>query len=174
MKQLIKSLVIVSTIATVTTMATPPVQTSVETHQAAVLSETTISTSFKENVPEPPVVVSKPVIVEPVSAPARASSGSCADYLPIIQKYDWNAGIAQAIMRAESSCVAGNVGDNYPIRGLHAPSCGLFQVRTLAGRPSCEQLKDPETNVAWAYRLYSESGWSPWTVFNNGTYRKYL
>ena len=79
-----------------------------------------------------------------------------------------------AIMQAESGCTTAAVGDNYPIAGVHAASCGLFQIRTLAGRPDCESLKNPETNIDWAYKIYSGQGLRAWSVFTNGKYLKYL
>lgn len=97
-----------------------------------------------------------------------------------MQKYDWNVQIAMAVMEGESSCVADRVGDDYPINGLHRASCGLFQVRTLDGRPDCEQLKDPATNVEWAYRIYKASKdrgndpFYPWSVYNSGKYKQFL
>lgn len=97
-----------------------------------------------------------------------------------MQKYDWDKRIAMAVMEAESSCIADRVGDDYPIGGLHRASCGLFQVRTLDGRPTCEQLKDPATNVEWAYRIYKSSEsrkadpWTPWSVYNNGKYKQFV
>lgn len=98
----------------------------------------------------------------------------CEAYRDEIAKYDWNVDVAMAIMKAESGCRTTAVGDDYAIRGLHAPSCGLFQVRTLQGRPSCDQLQNPATNIKWAYALYGASGWKPWTVYNIGAYKKYL
>ena len=80
-----------------------------------------------------------------------------------------------AIMQAESGCNHAAVGDNYPIAGLYAPSCGLFQVRTLTGRPDCESLKDPATNIKWAYQISGGGvNWSPWTVFTTGKYAQFL
>lgn len=76
---------------------------------------------------------------------------------------------------AESNGRHDAVGDNYPIAGLHAASCGLWQIRTLAGRPSCEQLKDPQTNLEWAWKISSQgTDWTPWSVYTNGKYLKYL
>lgn len=98
----------------------------------------------------------------------------CGHYATLIQKYfGAKAYIAARVAKAESGCNPSAVGDNYPIRGLHAPSCGLFQIRTLNGRPSCLQLKDPETNVKWAKKLYLASGWQPWSVCRNGMARCY-
>lgn len=79
-----------------------------------------------------------------------------------------------AVMEAESHCRSDDVGDQRVIAGVYAPSCGLMQVRTLPGRPNCEQLKDPETNIATAYGLYAKHGFQPWTMYNNGEYLKYL
>jgi len=92
----------------------------------------------------------------------------CEHYKELISQYDWNVSVALAVVQAESGCNPNAIGDNYPIGGLLAPSCGLFQVRTLAGRPSCEQLQNPATNVEWAYKLYRESNWQPWSVCKNG------
>jgi hypothetical protein len=69
-----------------------------------------------------------------------------------------------AIMEAESHCNASAVGDNYPINGVHAVSCGLLQIRTLDSRPSCDQLKDPATNIAWGYKIYTSQGYRAWSV----------
>lgn len=79
-----------------------------------------------------------------------------------------------AIMEAETHCRADAVGDNFVIAGLYAPSCGLFQIRTLAGRPDCETLKNPETNVEWAYKIYTGQGLKAWSVYTNGKYAGYL
>lgn len=98
----------------------------------------------------------------------------CEAYREEISKYEWDVNLMMAIMKAESSCVPTKVGDNYPIRGLHAPSCGLFQVRTLSSRPSCQALKDPATNIAWAYRIYQGQGLKAWSVYSNGKYKTHL
>lgn len=79
-----------------------------------------------------------------------------------------------AIMEAESGCISGKIGDNYPINGLLAPSCGLLQVRTLEGRPSCDQLKDPHTNIEWAHKIYTGQGLRAWSVFLSGKYLKFM
>lgn len=107
--------------------------------------------------------------VEPPSYPI-----GCENYVAEASKYNWNVTIAVNIMRAESGCNPYSVGDNRVINGLYAPSCGLMQIRTLQGRPSCEQLKDPATNIQWAYKLYSNRGnWNDWSVCKNGAARCY-
>lgn len=115
--------------------------------------------------------------------PHEPEALGCDKWRPLIEKYGWDKRIAMAVMEAESTetiggikvpCSQSAVGDKEPIAGLLAESCGLFQIRTLAGRPSCEELKNPETNVEWAYKLYIGDGWHPWSMYNNGTYQQYL
>lgn len=53
-------------------------------------------------------------------------------------------------------------------------SCGVFQIRVLPGRPSCEELLDVEKNIEYAKKLYDESGWYPWSTYKNGKYLEYL
>ena len=109
---------------------------------------------------KPQAPAPKPVRkVKPISYPV-----GCANYAHIIAKYNWNQRIASAVMKAESGCNPNAIGDNRVIGGIYAPSCGLMQIRTLKSRPSCSQLQNPETNIAWAYKLYASSGWSPWSV----------
>lgn len=79
-----------------------------------------------------------------------------------------------AIMQAESGCTPTAVGDNYPIAGLLAPSCGLLQIRTLEGRPDCESLKDPATNIEWAYKIYTGQSYNAWSVYTSGKYQKFM
>lgn len=110
-------------------------------------------------------------IDKPVSTAKAVSAGvsqGCEAYRSEISKYNWNVDVALKVMRAESGCNPGAVGDNRVIGGIYAPSCGLFQIRTLQGRPSCSALQNVATNVSWAYRLYSSSGWQPWSVCKNG------
>lgn len=117
--------------------------------------------------------MAEPVKVEPQTT--RSTSNGCEPIRSLVAQYNWNQSIALAIIQAESGCNPNAVGDNYPINGLYAPSCGLGQIRTLAGRPSCEQLKDPATNIAWMYKISSGgTNWRPWSVFTNKKYLKFL
>jgi len=113
--------------------------------------------------------------VEPVAAVVTG----CEQYRAEFSKYDWDVRVMMAIMEAESthdyiSCDPNAVGDNYVINGLLAPSCGLLQIRTLVGRPTCEQLKDPTTNVEWGYKIFTSQGLSAWSKYTNGGYLEYL
>ena len=93
----------------------------------------------------------------------------------IVSLYDWDHRMARAICLAESGGNSSAIGDNYRINGLLAPSCGLMQVRTLKGRPSCEELLDPKTNMDWAYRISNKgTNFKPWSVFTSGKYLQFL
>lgn len=64
------------------------------------------------------------------------------------------------VCQAESHGNPAAIGDGHT---AHV-SVGLFQIRTLPGRPSIEKLKDPQFNVGYAYDLWKSEGWNPWSV----------
>lgn len=101
----------------------------------------------------------------PVQRVAAAST-DCQDYRSLVAQYSWDVDTMMRAMRLESSCNPNAVGDQYVIGGVYAPSCGLLQVRTLPGRPSCEQLKDPAFNIATAYKIWQGQGYRAWTVLH--------
>lgn len=147
---------------------------TVMAHQVQLVQEiedTDLSKKATEQVVEKPAPPKESQTIPTQDTPKQTG---CEEYRSEISKYDWDVNLMMAIMKAESSCVPTKVGDNYPIRGLHAPSCGLFQVRTLSSRPSCQALKDPATNIAWAYRIYQGQGLKAWSVYSSGAYRKHL
>jgi hypothetical protein len=124
---------------------------------------------IKSEIPAQEVApVETPAIVPEVETPAPQPEVShptgCENYRQLLSQYDWNVNVMSAICHAESRGNPSAIGDNYVIGGVYAPSCGLFQVRTLSSRPSCEALKDPATNIAWAYRIYQGQGFSAWSV----------
>ena len=115
------------------------------------------------------VAVSKPiVVVEPVMEPQAVEPTpvpqvqvavhpvGCEAYRAEVAKYDWNVEVALAVIFAESGCNPANLNNN-PSTGDY--SVGLFQInlygRNALTRPSEEELKNPTTNIAWAYKLYS-------------------
>lgn len=109
--------------------------------------------------------INKPVksVQQPVSS--TTTSGSCEQYRYLVEQYSgWNVDTMMYAMKKESSCNTSSVGDNRIIGGIYAPSCGLLQIRTLQGRPTCEQLKDPATNIQWAYKIWQGQGYSAWSV----------
>lgn len=91
---------------------------------------------------------------------------SCESYRHLVTKYSWDVETMMYAMRKESGCNTNAVGDNYVIGGVYAPSCGLLQVRTLPGRPSCDELKDPAKNIATAYQIWLSQGYGAWSVLH--------
>jgi soluble lytic murein transglycosylase-like protein len=105
----------------------------------------------EEQAPTPapaPVEQPKP---QPITHPV-----GCEHYRQLISQYDWNVEVAMKVMQAESSCDPTEVNDNPDTRDY---SVGLFQINLYGAnartRPSEAALKDPATNIAWAYKLYS-------------------
>lgn len=105
---------------------------------------------------------------------APALAGGCEQYRPLLSKYNWNVEVMLRVMDAESGCTSAAVGDrsisfwSVERNRLEGVSCGLVQVRVLAGRPDCETLKDPATNIDWAYKIYTGQGYNAWSVCTNG------
>lgn len=85
-----------------------------------------------------------------------------------------------AIAMAESGgCPGAYNGGNPP--GAES-SYGLFQINTKGnptllaqlGLSDVSQLFDPAVNGSAAYRLWSTSGFAPWSVYNSGAYTAFL
>jgi len=95
-------------------------------------------------------VVRKPAVHE----------GDCAKYASLINEYDWATSTALEVCKHESRGDPKAVGDG----DTEHVSCGLMQIRTLPGRPSCEELSDPKINLEYAYKLWKREGWRPWSV----------
>lgn len=89
------------------------------------------------------------------------SHGDCSHYAQIIAKYDWPVETALRICGAESGGNPEAIGDV----GTPHVSCGLMQIRTLPGRPSCATLQDPEKNVEYAYGIWAKQGFYPWSTY---------
>lgn len=130
-------------------------------NQGQVVSQEKAQPVVEKEQPKPaaPAPNPEPVKPEPITHPT-----GCEHYRQLISQYNWNVNVMLQIASAESGCNPYAVGDTWTINGLYAPSCGLFQVRTLAGRPDCESLKDPATNIAWAYKIYMGQGYPAWSV----------
>lgn len=140
-----------------------PVQENINNSRQAVNhKEQTVQAKANESTVKPvvqPRQEPSPQPPQPVTHPT-----GCENYQQLVSRYNWNVNVMLQIMRAESGCNPYAVGDTWAINGLYAPSCGLFQVRTLQGRPSCEALKDPATNIEWAYKIYLGQGYGAWSV----------
>ena len=101
----------------------------------------------------------------------------CAKIESEIDKYDWDKDLATAVMKAESQCNTEAHGDEdlvYQQDGRdYGYSVGVFQVRILPGREDCDSY-DVATNVACAYKIYTEKGgFEPWSGYTTGKYKQY-
>lgn len=54
-------------------------------------------------------------------------------------------------------------------------SVGLCQIRILPERGiTVKEMQDPEHNIEYAKHLFDKSGFTPWTCYKNGSYKKYM
>lgn len=103
------------------------------------------------------------------SSTPKATKTACDQFRPIIKQYDWDVDLAIKICNAESSGQHRQVFDNPPTRDY---SVGLFQINLYGDlkykRPTEEELKKPDINIAFAYKLYKSGEWKPWGVCWDG------
>jgi hypothetical protein len=89
-----------------------------------------------------------------------------------------DADIAIAIAKAESALNPDAVGDRHLMYKKHGvywgDSIGVFQIRTFPDRPSREELFDAWFNVNYAYELYIDYGWKPWSAYKNQSYKQFM
>jgi len=117
-------------------------------------------------------VVQTPAI-EPIPEPVVYPAG-CANYVSVIEQYDWDVSIAVAVARAESGCRPDATNSsNYN----GSVDRGFFQVNSIHADMvggELDKLYIPTTNIKVAYSIYTSSGWRAWSAYNNGSYLKYL
>jgi len=82
--------------------------------------------------------------------------------------------VALAIQRAENPRGACEI---YHYNSDGTLDWGYFQINTVhltrAGL-NLRDLLDCRANIDFAYQLYRERGFQPWSTFNSGAYRKFL
>lgn len=77
----------------------------------------------------------------------------------------------RAICSAESGLNPEAIGDT----NTKYPSVGICQIRLLPERQlTKEQMFNPEENIKYAKLLYDKYGFTPWTAYKNGSYKKFL
>jgi len=125
-----------------------------------------IGISSAEQVPVPSQYDSSSKVLEaPIQVP-KSYSNNCEQYRKIVEQYDWDVELVMSIMFHESSCQVDIVNNN-PNTGDY--SVGLMQINLYGDnakyRPSEAELKNPATNIEFAYSLYKSSGFtSQWGV----------
>ena len=123
-----------------------------------------------------PLVIAPRVSAEETGAARADQSGR---RLTAYQQYACNkfgqaCRVALAIQRAENPRGACEIYHYNPDGTL---DWGYFQINTVhlkrAGL-NLRDLLDCKANIDFAYKLYVESGFVPWSTYNSGAYRKFL
>ena len=123
-----------------------------------------------------------PLVIAPrVSAEdtAEAQADQFGHRLTAFQQYACNkfgpaCRTALAIQRAENASGACEV---YHYNTDGTLDWGYFQINTVhLKRPglNLRDLLDCKANIDFAYQLYQEKGFQPWSTYNNGAYRQFL
>ena len=123
-----------------------------------------------------PLVIAPRISTEQAGAAQADQSGR---RLTAYQQYACNkfgpaCRIALAVQRAENPRGACEI---YHYNSDGTLDWGYFQINTVhlkrAGL-NLRDLLDCKANIDFAYQLYTERGFVPWTTFNSGTYRQFL
>jgi hypothetical protein len=144
-----------------------PTTTTTTTTIPEVVVETTLPPEPEPVIEAPVAQYSEPVYVEPsYSEPAyvepevyyEVSSGSVEDL--ICQSFGDQCQKALAVAWCESNHnpgVVGGAGERglFQIHPVHIPNLGPYG--------GWDAMFNPSANIAYAYALYSSSGWGPWT-----------
>ena len=123
-----------------------------------------------------------PLLIAPrdsVQETGAAQSDQFGRRLTAYQQYACNkfgpaCRIALAVQRAENPRGACEI---YHYNSDGTLDWGYFQINTVhlkrAG-VNLRDLLDCKANIDFAYQLYRERGFEPWSTFNNGAYRRFL
>jgi hypothetical protein len=115
----------------------------------------------------------------PGGGAVEAQADQFGQHLTAYQQYACNkfgpeCRIALAIQRAENPRGACEI---YHYNTDGTLDWGYFQINTVhLTRPglNLRDLLDCRANIDFAYQLYTERGFQPWSTYNNGAYRKFL
>lgn len=98
----------------------------------------------------------------------------------IIETFGDKWRIAYAVARAESGLRPHAIGDyTLDFKGkdgnVYGASYGVFQIRSLPGRPMVKDLLDAKFNIEYAYKM-SKGGtvWTAWSAYNNNSYKAFM
>ena len=123
-----------------------------------------------------------PLVIAPRSSAEEAGAAEgdqSGRRLTAYQQYACNkfgaaCRIALAVQRAENPRGACEI---YHYNSDGTLDWGYFQINTVhlkrAG-VNLRNLLDCKANIDFAYQLYTERGFEPWTTFNSGAYRQFL
>jgi hypothetical protein len=143
----------------------------------ALLAEYTVSLRWPVRVHwQWPVVIAARVSEEETS---EAQSDQSGRRLTAFQQYACNkfgtaCRVALAVQRAENPRGECEI---YHYNTDGTLDWGYFQINTLHLRRKGVNLRgllDCKANIDFAYQLYTERGFEPWTTYRDGTYRQFL
>jgi hypothetical protein len=123
-----------------------------------------------------------PLIFAPRSSPELSGEAQADQFgrrLTAYQQYACNkfgsaCRIALAVQRAENP--RGDC-ETYHYNSDGTLDWGYFQINTVhLKRPglNLRDLLDCKANIDFAYQLYTERGFDPWSTYKNGAYRQFL
>jgi hypothetical protein len=123
----------------------------------------------------PLVIAPRDSAEEAVAAQADQSGRRLTAYQQYAcNKFGSACRIALAVQRAENPRGACEI---YHYNSDGTLDWGYFQINTVhlkrAG-VNLRNLLDCKANIDFAYQLYTERGFEPWTTFNSGAYRQFL
>ena len=113
--------------------------------------------------------------VQSAQAQVVAKTNGCEQYRSIIERYDWDANIMLAVMKAENrSCDPGSKNLS-PLENHRVciGSYGLLQVGCVHFSGN-QDPNDVGTNISVAHAVWLKQGYNAWTQYANGEYLKYL
>ena len=123
-----------------------------------------------------------PLVIAPRISPEEAGAAQADQFgrrLTAYQQYACNkfgpaCRIALAVQRAENPRGACEV---FHYNSDGTLDWGYFQINTVhlkrAG-VNLRNLLDCKANIDFAYKLYAERGFEPWSTFNSGAYRQFV
>jgi hypothetical protein len=123
-----------------------------------------------------------PLVIAPRNSPEEAGAAQSDQFgrrLTAYQQYACNkfgdsCRIALAVQRAENPRGACEI---YHYNTDGTLDWGYFQINTVhlkrAG-VNLRDLLDCKANIDFAYQLYTERGFQPWSTFQSGAYRQFL
>ena len=123
-----------------------------------------------------------PLVIAPresVEETGAAQADQFGHRLTAYQQYACNkfgpaCRIALAVQRAENPKGACEI---YHYNSDGTLDWGYFQINTVHLKRAGVNLRgllDCKANIDFAYQLYTERGFQPWTTFNSGAYRQFL
>jgi hypothetical protein len=120
-----------------------------------------------------------PLVIAARTSEDSSQPGVVSHRLTAYQQYACNkfgsaCRTALAIQRAENPREACEV---YHYNSDGTLDWGYFQINTVhlrRPRVNLRALLDCKANIDFAYQLYTERGFEPWTTYKNGAYRQFL